>query len=495
MATLFRIKGLVLLLLVVLMLVCSGIDFCEGRRGRHWRQRRLPTSSALAKRKGKGKSTGGGHGGRKGGGSSKGSIPSPNPSSSPSSNHSSAYNVLDFGAKGDGVTDDTKAFEAAWAAACKEEASTLKVPSTYTFLVGPISFSGPYCQPNIIFQLDGSIVAPTNPKVWSPGPLWWMEFTKLKGITIQGRGSVDGRGSIWWTQSEIDVDPACSTCLQISVVLGTKLPSIKPTAVRFYGSYNVTVTGIMIQNSPQCHLKFDNCEAVHVFNMSVSSPGSSLNTDGIHLQNSKDVSIHHCNLSCGHFFLLSYEYEYNTSTLEFTWLFHCSSPRFSIGGLGRDRTRACVSNVTVQNVNMYGTMTGVRIKTWQGGSGSVENIRFSNIRVSEVQTPIVIDQFYCDRIACKNQTSAVELSGIAYESIKGTFTVKPMHFACSDGAPCSGISLNEIELLPLQERYHMYDSFCWQAFGELYTPTIPPILCLQSGKPASSRILSDHDLC
>lgn len=37
----------------------------------------------------------------------------------------------------------------------------------------------------------------------------------------------------------------------------------------------------------------------------------------------------------------------------------------SIGGLGRDSTKACVSNITVQDVNMYGTMTGVRIKTWQ----------------------------------------------------------------------------------------------------------------------------------
>lgn len=70
-------------------------------------------------------------------------------------------------------------------------------------------------------------------------------------------------------------------------------------ALRFYGSYNVTVTGITIQNSPQCHLKFDNCEAVKVFNMTVNSPGNSLNTDGIHLQNSRSVVIHHVDLACG----------------------------------------------------------------------------------------------------------------------------------------------------------------------------------------------------
>lgn len=145
----------------------------------------------------------------------------------------------------------------------------------------------------------------------------------------------------------------------------------------------------------------------------------------------------------------------------------------------------------------HSLMTNANSKkySFQGGSGSVQSIRFSNIRVSEVQTPIVIDQFYCDRNSCKNQTTAVALSSIAYESIKGTYTVKPVHLACSDDTPCSDISLTEIELQPMQEHYHMYDPFCWQAFGELYMPTVPPILCMQNGKPTSNRILSDHDIC
>ena len=131
----------------------------------------------------------------------------------------------------------------------------------------------------------------------------------------------------------------------------------------------------------------------------------------------------------------------------------------------------------------------------QGGSGSVQGVKFTNIRMYEVQTPIMIDQFYCDRSTCKNQTSAVALSGISYESIRGTYTVKPVHLACSDVIPCSDISLTEIELKPIQEQYHMYEPFCWQAFGELYTPTIPPIFCLQNGKPTSSHIQSDRDTC
>lgn len=70
-------------------------------------------------------------------------------------------------------------------------------------------------------------------------------------------------------------------------------------ALRFYGSRDVTVTGITIQNSPQTHLKFDDCVGVQVFSLSISSPGNSPNTDGIHLQNSQDVVISTTSLACG----------------------------------------------------------------------------------------------------------------------------------------------------------------------------------------------------
>ncbi|KAG6537619.1 polygalacturonase At1g48100-like [Zingiber officinale] len=479
-----RCFGVLLFLVLVLLSACSNFDGCEGKR--HWRQRKA--SSSMVRKKGKEKNGGRhGHGGGGRGGSGHLSHPpAPSPSPGAGSPESAVFDVLDFGAKGDGVADDTKAFEAAWAAACKVASSVMAVPPEFEFLVGPISFSGPYCQPNIVFQLDGMIIAPTNAKYWGSGLLWWIEFTKLKGITIRGSGIIEGRGSAWWSYAESDVDPIHDE------LSSTNLPQIKPTALRFYGSYNVTVTGITIQNSQQCHLKFDNCEAVQVHNITVASPSSSLNTDGIHLQNSRDVMIHHANVSCGDDCV---SIQTGCSNI-YIHSVNCGPGHgISVGGLGRDSSKACVSNITVRDVNFHGTMTGVRIKTWQGGSGAAESIRFSNIRVSEVQTPIVIDQFYCDRSSCRNQTSAVALSGVAYENIKGTYTVKPVHFACSDASPCSDITLTQIELRPLQEHYHMYEPFCWQTFGELYTPTVPPIACLQNGKPASNRILSDHDLC
>ena len=69
--------------------------------------------------------------------------------------------------------------------------------------------------------------------------------------------------------------------------------------LRFYDSHNVTVRDIQITNSPQCHLKFDSSSGIKVNNITINSPENSPNTDGIHLQNTKDVEIQHSNIGCG----------------------------------------------------------------------------------------------------------------------------------------------------------------------------------------------------
>lgn len=168
----------------------------------------------------------------------------------------------------------------------------------------------------------------------------------------------------------------------------------------------------------------------------------------------------------------------------------------SIGSLGKDGTRACVSNVTVRDSEVRNALTGVRIKTWQGGSGSVQNVMFSNIQVSEVKTAIMIDQFYSEGGSSSNKSSAVAVSGINYMHIQGTYTEQAVHFACSDSLPCTGVTLNTVQLNYVNEGNHMNDPFCWEAYGELQTSTVPPINCLRTGKPSSSRIPNSNiDSC
>ncbi|XP_039018147.1 polygalacturonase At1g48100-like [Hibiscus syriacus] len=370
-----------------------------------------------------------------------------------------------------------QAFRDAWMDACKVVNSAVLVPARFTFLVGPVSFDGSNCQPNIVFKLEGTIIAP-DPRAWHNGTSQWIVFAKLnRGVTVTGRGIIDGRGLGWWNRK-----------------------STRPTALRFYGSSDVRVEGITIQNSPRCHLKFENCRGVEVKDVTASSPPDSPNTDGILLSNSMHVRIFSSNLACGDD-CVSIIAGCSNVTVENV---RCGPGHgISIGSLGEKETRECVSDIIVRNISIHNSTNGARIKTWQGGSGSVHNVQFSNINVSHVGRPIVINQFYCDvkdRKKCANKTASVAVSGITFRNIYGTYTVKPVDLACSDSVPCTGVNLNAIDLNPSTGKKPTLDNapYCWKASGEmnLTTPTVPLSGgCSKTDKRLNKRVRPDRDVC
>ncbi|KAK3416773.1 hypothetical protein EUGRSUZ_H02537, partial [Eucalyptus grandis] len=394
---------------------------------------------------------------------------------------SSMFNVLSFGAKGDGVSDDSKAFSAAWKAACQVPSATLVIPQGLKFLVKPISFKGP-CMPNLVLQIDGIVQAPPKVGSWKKSSLFqWLNFKWVQNFTVQGTGTVDGQGSEWWSLSQML--PYNSTSKH---VLG-----MKPTALRFYSSCNVSVRGISIVNSPLCHLKFDNSRGIKISNIAISSPKDSPNTDGIHLQNSQHVEIEHSNIGCGDDCI-----SVQTGCSD-VYIHHINcgpGHGISLGGLGKDKSVACVSNIIVDNLSLESTLYGVRIKTWQGGLGSVKNVSFSNVQVSNVKVPMMIDQYYCDKKFCKNQTGGIAISRVKFNQFVGTYAAQPLHIACSQDVPCTNVDLVDIQLKPLPGLGGSREALCYNSYGKAVAPLVPASIddCLRSD--GGSRIARSHDV-
>nr|GME16955.1 polygalacturonase At1g48100 [Ipomoea batatas] len=248
-------------------------------------------------------------------------------------------------------------------------------------------------------------------------------------------------------------------------------------------SSNLVVKGLRIQNSPQFHIKFDGCQGVEIHELSINSPKLSPNTDGIHVQDTKHVKIYNSVIANGDDCI---SIGPGCANVEIDAVTCGPSHGISIGSLGVHNSQACVSNITVTNAVIKDSDNGLRIKTWQGGTGSVTGISFDTVQMENVRNCVIIDQYYCLSKDCRNETSAVYVADVSFRNIKGTYDVRspPIHFACSDTVACTGILMSEVELLPFEGEL-VDDPFCWNTYGVQETLTIPPIDCLLDGMPKS----------
>ncbi|KAF5198643.1 Polygalacturonase [Thalictrum thalictroides] len=114
------------------------------------------------------------------------------------------FNVVDYGAVGDGYTENSQAFLRVWDIACHlvfAETANMIIPEGMTFLVNPLLFEGP-CKPKEInFKIFGTIISP-KPSAWKGiDSTQWLAFRRVSGLIVDGYGTINGRGSSWWSLS------------------------------------------------------------------------------------------------------------------------------------------------------------------------------------------------------------------------------------------------------------------------------------------------------
>ncbi|TYH89753.1 hypothetical protein ES332_A13G004400v1 [Gossypium tomentosum] len=294
------------------------------------------------------------------------------------------YNVLSFGAKPNGKTDSTKAFLMAWEAACSSADSTMIYVPKGRYLLGSMAFKGGCKSPQITFRIDGTLVAPQDYRLLGKSTDW-LSFEGVNGVSILG-GALDAKGPSLWA-----------------------------------------------------------CKASHS-NFRIIAAGDSPNTDGIHVQLSKNVNIIKCSIKTGDDCISIGPGTKNLWVEQVT----CGPGHgISIGSLAKDLKEEGVQNVTIRKTIFIGTQNGLRIKSWaRPSTGFVQGVRFMDSLMVNVQNPIVIDQNYCPHnLNCPNQVSGIKIKDIVYEGIRGTSSTQvAIKFDCSPKNPCTGIRLQNVNL-------------------------------------------------
>ncbi|XP_066333314.1 polygalacturonase ADPG2-like [Miscanthus floridulus] len=356
---------------------------------------------------------------------SRGSLASP-------SSHHSVFSLDRYGARGDGRHDDTRALARAWKAACASpQPAVVLVPNGRRYLLKVVTLGGP-CKSTVTVTVKGTLVASPNRADWSDKDRrLWIVFRSVNKLTLDGGGAIDGNGHKWWP---------------FSCKINKALPCKEaPTALSFHYCTNLKVVNLKIVNSQQIHMSVEDCANVQLAKLSITAPGTSPNTDGIHITRSKDVRVTNCKIKTGDDCI---SIEDGTHKLHVSNVVCGPGHGISIGSLGDDNSRAKVSDITIDSVQLHGTTNGARIKTYQGGSGYAKDITFQNMIMNNVKNPIIIDQNYCDKARpCREQRSAVQISNVVFKNIRGTTVTKDaIKMSCSKNMPCQGITLQNIDL-------------------------------------------------
>ncbi|CAI8595607.1 unnamed protein product [Vicia faba] len=357
------------------------------------------------------------------------------------------YNVIDYGARGDGVTDDTQAFLKAWSDTCGAEGeSTLLIPPNKLYLVNNVEFSGACKAKSILIQLKGKITAP--PQNAFKDKSFWIKIQYINSLTIDGSGigEITGQGSTWW---------ACKSCP-------------RPKILFFHSCNDLSVSNLRITNSPGGHISINGCNNGKFSHMNVQSPGDSPNTDGFDISASKNILIEDSAIEVGDDCIAI---NGGSSYINASRLACGPGHGISIGSLGKGNSHETVEEVQVQNCSFTNTTNGARIKTFPGGSGYARKIRFEQIQLTNVMNAIIIDQQYGVKDAVE---SAVQVSDVTYYGIKGTSAGDlAINLKCES---CFNIVLDQINIVSSQPKKEA-QSYCKNFNGKIGSSTIPKVNC------------------
>ncbi|XP_074564905.1 exopolygalacturonase [Curcuma longa] len=345
---------------------------------------------------------------------------------------SGTFNVLNYGATADGIGDDSKAFMAAWKAACSFTGGVKLLIPKGTYLVGPVKFDGP-CRnvSSITVSMEGYLKASTNLSKYVSGDDW-IQFGWVHHLTLTGGGTFDGQGAVSWPFNECSKREKCK---------------VLPSSIKFVYTEHTVVKSIKSLNSKFFHIVLLGCKNFWGSNIVAQAPSDSPNTDGFHIERSSGVSIYSSVIATGDDCISIGQTNERVVISGIT----CGPGHgISVGSLGRYENEGDVKGLLIKDCTLSGTTNGLRIKTWQNspGKSSVSNLTFQNIILKSVANPIIIDQAYCPYADCSSKVpSWVSIRDIIFSDIRGTSTTPvAVTLKCSSGVPCENVNLHNVDL-------------------------------------------------
>ena len=313
------------------------------------------------------------------------------------------YNILDYGASGNGITVNTSAIQKA-IDECSVNGGRVVVPSG-VFVTGTL-----WLKDNVELHLcHGAVLkASANLSDYNCDDAYEQNFAysheewnkkhlviahECSNVAITGTGTIDGSGDAFYDKPQFFE----YYCWADGLALAKDKVNLRPgQLLNFIESDNITISGITITNATSWDIFLYGCSYVQICGVKIFNPPHYANTDGINIDSSSYVTVSDCIIDtgddavairCNRKFLKN-----QNRITEYITVSNCilasSSSVFRIG-IGE----GIIRNVCVSNIQMTRGAVGMFFmpSPLNRYSAQFENISFSCVVANNVCHPFVIE--------------------------------------------------------------------------------------------------------
>ena len=206
------------------------------------------------------------------------------------------YDILTFGAKGDGVTDDAVAIQKAIDRCSAEGGGVVLLPRNHVFLSGPVELKS-----NVELHLEATATLKANPNESiyqlsafgenrGEGMLWlWAK--DAENISITGKGTIHGNG-IAFMGAELEDSYELKP-------LADQTFDPRPHVLTLTNVRNLTIRDVTIKEGAYWTVHLIGCNEAVIDGINLLNNLKIRNGDGIDLDHSKNVRIANCHITSG----------------------------------------------------------------------------------------------------------------------------------------------------------------------------------------------------
>lgn len=282
--------------------------------------------------------------------------------------------VTDFGAVGNGVTDDAAAIQEAIDACARSGGGRVVFESGKTFLAGPLRMAS-----NVDMHMEPNSVLLANPdesiyRLSAFGAnegegMMWLHGKDIENFSISGTGRIDGN-AVAFMGKELDD----SFELKPVTVFDPR-----PHVLTLVNARKVNISDVTIANSAYWTIHLVGCYDVAISDISLLNNLKVRNGDGIDIDHSRKVRISNCFIESGDDCICLKnrrefeEYGPCEDIVVTNCIMTSRSCAVKIGSENMDR----IARVLFDNCIIMGSNRGIGIQNRD--EGSVENVTFSNI--------------------------------------------------------------------------------------------------------------------